>query len=575
MLTKIEKTLPSAATLQQLDKTSVVDCLSLVCDFTCHYFSAALGSSNLWLHSAKSLTLELFRLDVLYELDVGRLRAAWEQGLTAVRGAADPELRNYFTQMLAIIVDSADVTQVRRLSEIFTHLWHVTSQSLDLLSALQEALRSSSSALLSSPWLLAPVLDHSMFVHSLEGFELVGASADGVCGTRAAALLALTAKYLLATWKTEEVISAAAAVAAAAAAAADGDDDDEDEYEDEDYEDDGDDDTHAAENGDMDLDKPSAKKDAVAADDEDKGDNDVDDKVIGESDENVSESDNLGMDKSNAKEDIAAAVAADDNDDDDDEKGNDDKDDGGIEKNALESFGLGIDKLNAEENIAANDYVCADETGDLTVNVNKPVAKESVLADDDADKGDNDRPAFAGKTDDLYVDKPDTKEDSGRLFQEIKLRLEMLIDISLTVACIQASESYGCQQPQELQQDFRTLIGRLSKMEAELLIGWVIRRSVTNGEAWCLVLELIVQHLESSGRRKVVKQFLPRDVCDSFKQLVTLSAASNLVVFLPRMNRDAPQHIAELLVALLLSCDKDRIAMFDSKYLFDICHINS
>ena len=627
MLSTIEKSLPSAASLQQLDKTSVVDCLSLVCDFTCHYFTAAPGSSTS--DSAKSLTLELFRLDVSYELDdVCRLRAAWEQGLAAaVRGSAGPELRTYVGRMLAVVVDRADVTRVHRLSEVVARLWDVTCRSADLLSALQEALRSGSSALLRSPWLLAPVLDRSMFVRSLEGFEPAAAAAavDGVCGTRSAALAALTAKFLLASWKTEELVQSTDSATAA-------DDDNEDE-EDEDYEDGDENDTSVLESGDLDIDKPNAKEAAAAV--YDKGGDDVDD------DKNVSKH-----------------AAADDDDDDDDDEGDNYKDDAGNDTSALESVCLGIDKSNAKEDAAAvydagddgvdekcidknvskkaaahadddkaDDY--EDDTGNDTsavesgcLDIEKPIdAKEDAAAaaddddddDDDDDKGDNykddagndtsafesgcldidksnakedaaaadadnnggdkaddDKAAYAGETGDLNVGKPpDTEDDSGRPFQEMSLRLEMLIDISLAVACIRAAESYGCEQPQELQRDFRSLIGRLSNMEVELLIGWVIRRSVTDGGAWCLVLDLVLHQLELSGRGKAFKPCLPNDVHEPFGQRLSLPVASAVCVFLPRMSREAPRHVAELMVALLLSCNKDSIAAFDSKYLLD------
>jgi len=412
VLTKIEKCLPTVSSVEELDKSSVVDCLTLVCDFTLHYFST-LGSS-LRLHSAKSLTMELFRLDVWYDLDVTRLRSAWQQGLKVACHGSDVELSQYLEQLLSVVVDCVsgtdDVSQVYRLSEIVSRLWHTTSHSLDL-TILHEALRSSISVLLGSAWLLAPVLDRALFVHSLEGFDVTTA-VGGVSGTRAISLAALTARFLLTTWKAG---------------------------------------------------RSSWTEDKTSCD-------------------------------------TAADAAPDEGD---------------------------------------------DEADNVDV--------------------DNTEPACSDENDDLTVDNSDAQEDVDSLF------LEMLLDISQTVVCIDASEAYGSKHrllQQELKQDFCNLIGQLNDTEAELVIGRVLERSMTNGEAWCLVLDVVLCQLESCGKEVVVQRCLPTDA-EPFLPL-TLSTASTLSVILVRMNRDTRLQIAELMVALMLSSSADDIAVFDSKYVLVI-----
>jgi len=391
----MEKFLPTANSLLELDRKSVTDCLIFVCDFTWHYFTAV--SSSLRLHSANYLMIELFRLDVLYEFDAsvaGRLRSAWQRGLAAAYDASDPELSQYVDRMLTIVLASVgECSQVYRLSEIISLLWHTAVSSchpLDL-SVIKQALSTSSSTLLRSPSLLALVLDHSLFVYSPDELQPLS-TAESLHDARAVALAALTARFLLTSWKAVQASSCDFETAAATAA--------------------------------------------------------------------------------------AAAAAVDDDEDDD-------------------------AKSSANENI-----------------------------------------------------------DS--------LNLELLIDIALAVVCMQATQAFISQSlvlHQELQQDFCRLIGQLSEMEVELLITRSMERSVTSGEVWSLVLDVILHQLESC-HKELVERSLPTDP-EQFVPL-TLSRVSTLCVMLPRMSRDTQQHIAEITVALLLTCDIDRIAAFDSECAYVI-----
>jgi len=399
----IEKTLPTADSLQELDKDSVVGCLTFVCQFTWHYF-AALGSS-LRLRSANSLIMELYRLDVSYDFDAGLLRGAWQQGLTVACSARDTELCQYVDEMMAVAVGSvgnaSDLNQVYRLSEIVSCLWNTAvvgpSRPPDL-SVMKQALSSSRSVLLKSPWLLAPVLDRSLFVRALDGFEPVAAT-ESVHDTGVTASAALAARFLLTSWKT-----------------------------------------------------------------------------------------------------------------------------GWPLRTEMKSSTITV--------TTAADAAAIDENQDI----------------DDAD-------------DNSDVDETATNEEINTLY------LEMLMDISVAVVCVQASQSYVSQQPlpqQELQQDFCNLIGRLSSKEAEHLIGGVMDRSITDGEVWSLVLDVVLRQLELCNK-EVTERCLSTDP-EQFVPL-TLSTASTLCVILPRMSRDACRQLAEITVALLLTCDADRIAAFDSTYM--------
>jgi len=222
----MEKFLPTADSLLALDRKSVEDCLKFVCDFTWHYFSAV--GSSLRLHSANSLMMELFRLDVLHGFDVsvaGRLKAAWQQGLAVAYRAGDPELGQQFDRMLAVVVASVgECSQVYRLSEIVSGLWHTavaaSSQPVDL-SRLNQALSSSSSTLQQSPSLLALVLDHSLFVRALDGLQ-TSTTTESLHDARAVALASLTTRFLLNLWKTAQPLSRDSETAAA-------DDDDDDD----------------------------------------------------------------------------------------------------------------------------------------------------------------------------------------------------------------------------------------------------------------------------------------------------------------------------------------------------------
>ena len=395
VLTVIEKFLPTANSLQELDTKSIEDCLMFVCDFMWHYFTTV--GSSLRLQSANSLMMELFRLDVLYEFDVtvaGRLKAAWQQGLTVAYTAGDSELGQHVDRMLAIVVASVgECSQVYRLSEIVSGLWHTavaaSSQPVDL-GVVKQALSSGSSTLLQSPSLLALVLDRSLFVRSVNDFQ-PSTSAESFRNSRAVALVALTARFLLTTWKTTQ--------------------------------------------------------------------------------------------PSSCDSETASYFANNDDDDDDD--------------------------------------------NDLTVA--KSVANEGVNS----------------------------------------LNLEMLNDIALAIVCIQAIQAYTCHPPpmqQELQQDFCQLIGRLSNAETEYLLRQTIQQSMAD-EIWSLVLEVILQQVKFSN-----KELIERNLLSDLEQFVplTLSTVSTLCVFLPRMHRDTQQHVAEITVALLLSCDIDKIAAFDSEYVVKV-----
>ena len=388
VLTVMEKFLPTADSLLELDRKSVEDCLIFVCDFTWHYFTAV--GSNLRLRSASSLMMELFRLDALYEFDVsvaGRLKAAWQQGLAVAYRAGDPESGKYVDEMLATVVASVgECGQVYRLSEIVSGLWHTavvaSSQPLDL-SVIKQALSLSSSALMRSASMLALVLDHSLFLHSVDGFQPSTAAAS-LLDARGVALAALTARFLLASWK--------------------------------------------------------------------------------------------------------------------------------------------------------NVPLSACHTED---------------ADDEDDDDDN-----------LSVAKSDTGEETN------SLNLEMLGDIAVAIVCIQATQAYTGRPPllhQELQQDFRQLIGRLSNVEAESLVSRTMEQSLASGEVWSLALDVILRQLELCNE-DVVNRSLPTDA-DQFVPL-TLSAVSTLCVILPRMSRDTQQYVTEITVALLLTCDVDRIAAFDCEYAY-------
>ena len=262
--------------------------------------------------------------------------------------------------------------------------------------------------LLRSPWMLALVLDQSLFLHSLDRFELAAVT-DRVCETRATGLAALTARFLLTSWKAGQ---------------------------------------------------PSCTEVKAAGENESTDDND-------------------------------------DNHDDDDE--------------------------------------------------------------DDADVT-----AAAGNSDVSSADKTNNKNEINSLY------LEMLMDIALAVVYIQASQAYVSQQPlpqQELEQDFCNLIGQLSSAEAERLICCVMERSLTNGEAWSVVLDVILRQLELSGK-KFEERWSATDP-EMFVPL-TLSAASTLCVILPRMSRNTCVDVAEITVAILMTCDVNKLstydAAFDSKY---------
>ena len=397
MLTLVEKTLLETDSLDDLDMTSAVDCLTFVCQFVSHYFTT-LGSS-LPLQSANSLTMQLFRLDVSQEFDavvVGQLRSAWQHGLTVACDANDRELRQHVDEMMAVVVarvgDVDDLSEVYRLSEILSKIWHSTvsdsCQSLDV-RVMKDALRSSSCVLLQSPWLLAAVLDRSLFVRSLDAFRLP-ALTDSVHETRSTAVAALTARFLLTSWKTGRSSCTKASAAAAAAA----------------------------------------------------GDEDEDDNAT-----------------------------------------------------------VGKTNMNEELNTSC---------------------------------------------------------------------LEMLIDISVAVVYIQASQAYVSQWPapqQELQQDFCNLIGRLSDAEVEHLIGRVMEQSMTGGEVWSLALDVVLRQLEVCNK-DIVERCLSPDT-DQFLPL-TLSSASTQCAILPRMSREMCLQVADVTVALLLTCDADRIAAFDSTYLMSM-----
>ena len=404
MLTEIENTLPTADNLQELENQSVIDCLTFVCQFTWHYFTS-LGSS-LRLRSANSLMMQLFQLDVCHEFDVataGQLRSAWEQGLMVACIMDDTEARQYIQQMMMMVVasvsDDGEVGQVYRLSEIISRLWHITCFRPVDLDVVKQALSSSTSVLLKSPWLLASVLDHSLFLRSLDGFELA-AAAD----TTVSAVAAFTARFLLTSWKTIQ---------------------------------------------------PSCTEHTAGTD--------------------------------------TAAAAADDGDDD-----------------------YNGDKEEEEEEVVAA----------------------------------------------ASNDKTNTWDELNSLC------IEMLMDIAVTVVYIRASQAYIGQElcaQQELQQDFCNLIGRLSSAEAECLIGRVMERSLTNGEVWSLVLDVVLHELELSSEAGN-QRWLTTDA-EQFMPL-TLSSASTLCVILPRTSRDARQDVAEITVAMLLTCDDDRIAAFDSTFIF-------
>ena len=387
----MEKFLPTADSLLDLDRKSVEDCLIFVCDFTWHYFTAV--GSSLRLRSANSLMMELFRLDVVYEFHVNvaeRLRTAWQRGLAVAYSAGDPELGQYVDRMLAIVVASVgECSQVYRLSEIVSGLWHTaavaSSQPLNL-SVMKQALSSSSSVLLQSPSLLALVLNHSLFIHSLDALQ-PSTTAEGLHDARAVALAALTARFLLTSWKPVQLSSC-----------------------------------HTE----------------------------------------------------------TPAAAADNNDD----------------------------------------------------------------------------------GDDLTVAKISTSEDVN------SLNVEMLVDIALAIVCIQAAQAYVSQlllPHKELQQDFSQLIGRLSNMEAEYLIGHAMEQSMANGGVWSLVLDVILRRLELCNK-ELVDRNLPTDP-DEFVPL-TLSNVSTLCVILSRMSRDTQRHVAEIMVALLLTCDVDKIAAFDGECVY-------
>ena len=219
MLTVIEQSLPTVDSLRTSDKDSVIDCLTFVCNFTWHYF-AAVGSS-LRLRSANSLMIELFRLDVCYEFTAStatQLRSAWLQGLkVAAVTASEAELSQYVNKMMSLAVgELTDCSHVRHLSAIVSQLWHVTAPRVLDVGVIGRALNSSCCTLMRSPVLLTRVLDRSLFLRSLDGFELAAATADAVCDSRAMALAAFTAKLLLSSWKPGHQQSCDVTAAAAA-----------------------------------------------------------------------------------------------------------------------------------------------------------------------------------------------------------------------------------------------------------------------------------------------------------------------------------------------------------------------
>ena len=389
MLTVIERSLPTADSLQDCDNRSVVSCVTFISRFTCHYFTSA--GCQLRLSPANSLMMQLFTLDVSYQLNVstgGWLRSAWQHGLSVSH-----ELCDTVNQMLTLVIrsvnDVADVGHISRLVDIVCSLWRVTatpSQSLDL-HVMKDALVSSRFTLLRSSWFLAPVLDRLLFVYSLDGFELA-ASSDLGPHTRTTALAALTARFLLTSWKSDQP---------------------------------------------LDNDKTAA----AAADD-------------------------------------------DDNDDDDD---------------------VNADKTNVTEEVTS-----------------------------------------------LYID--------------------MLLEVSLRVVYIEASQACFNQPSspqQELKQNLCSLIGRLTDTEAECLIGRAMEQSMTNGEAWSLVFDMILRQLELCNK-EVVKRSLSKFDVEWFVPL-SLSSASTLCVLLSTLSHDIRQHVADVTVALLMSCDTDRITAFDSTYV--------
>ena len=195
VLTTMEQTLPASETLQHLDPVSVANCLTFVCDFMSCYFSAA--GSGPQPAAARSLMMAVFRLDVLHSFDAdvaSRVRAAWTRAARSLSDAADPELADCVSRMLAVVVGSvADVGQTRRLSEIVFGLWRTSSRFFDDV-VLTRALELNRSVLLRSPASLASVLDLRLFLDTLDGFGLSRSLYD----SRAVALAALAANFLLA-----------------------------------------------------------------------------------------------------------------------------------------------------------------------------------------------------------------------------------------------------------------------------------------------------------------------------------------------------------------------------------------
>jgi len=218
-LTTLTKSLPTANSLPELDKSFIDNSPSFVCDFVRQYFTAV--GSRLRLPSAYRLMIELFRLDALWEFDstvANHIRVAWQQALTVACSVADPEL-GHVDEMLSIVIDSiGKVDSVGRLSVVVSQLWRTAtvaaSRPLDL-RVLTEALSSGRSTLLRSPSLLARVLDHSLVVDSVDGFQL-SMSTETLHDTRAMAMAALTARFLLASWKTSSPCGAQMDAASAA-----------------------------------------------------------------------------------------------------------------------------------------------------------------------------------------------------------------------------------------------------------------------------------------------------------------------------------------------------------------------
>jgi len=68
--------------------------------------------------------------------------------------------------------------------------------------------------------------------------------------------------------------------------------------------------------------------------------------------------------------------------------------------------------------------------------------------------------------------------------------------------------------------------------------------------------------------KDIVERCLSPDT-DQFLPL-TLSSASTQCAILPRMSREMCLQVADVTVALLLTCDADRIAAFDSTYLMSM-----